>query len=151
MSKAHHLRGFNEVLTLAFSSFLFFTILVPTSLLAQETSQLSIINLKKATVFFVLPTAFTKISVLRDRASAAQNQSEKEHLLKLIDREKMEADSFSKALQHAVQQHYTFSAYAYIPDSALKQMVNQSEETSTPIFIVRRTTTESGADAPGTT
>jgi hypothetical protein len=119
----------------------------PSYLLAQEASEFSIANLKKATVYFVLPTEFSKIAVLMDEASTTQNQRQKEHLLKLINREKMEADSFSRALQHAVDLYYTFSAFTFIPDSVLKQMVLQSNDDSTSIFIVRRSTTESGADA----
>ena len=147
MRKARGLRGFNEVLTLRFFGLFFFMVLTRTSHYAQPANETSIIDLKNGTVYFVLPTAAEKLYALRAATESTQNQRNKEHLLKLISREQMEVDSFSGSLMSAVEQHYTFSDFDFIPDTILKQLVIQRKETSRPIYIVRRATTESGADA----
>ncbi len=137
---------FNELLTLTFSVMVLLGVIPQSNLMAQSDPVAIVSNLRKSTVYFVLPTATDKLAALKEEATRATKPNQKIRLLSRIEAEKLEVDSFSVALQAAVSRYYSFSAYDFIADTSVRQLLS-TKKTDPDIYLVRRATTESGADA----
>lgn len=137
---------FNELLTLTFSVLLLLGVIPESHLMAQSDPAVIVSNLRKSTVYFVLPTATDKLAALKEDAARATKPNQKKRLLSRIEAQKLEVDSFSVALRAAVSRYYSFSAYDFITDTSVKQLLS-TNKTDPDIYLVRRATTESGADA----
>jgi hypothetical protein len=137
---------FNELLTLTFSGLLLLGVFPESHLMAQSDPAWIVSTLRKSTVYFVLPTATNKLAALKEEAARTHKSNRQKRLLNRIEAEQLEVDSFNVALRAAVSRHYSFSAYDFIADTSVKQLLS-TKKTDPDIYLVRRATTESGADA----
>ena len=151
MTNARRLTVFNELLTLPDGMIiLLLSFLFPIGI-PMAHGQIDSIDvasqLKTATVYFVTPTAGNKIAVLKKELTRLSESHSKARITQMIKREQMEADSFSRALITAVEQHFMAAKYDFIADTSIRTLLDDQNESSKPFFLVRRSKTESGVDA----
>lgn len=137
---------FNEVLTLTILLIFVFDPSHLNSLTAQNAGLVRGSELKMAKFYFVTPTANQKMAALQEELQKAQDLPKRERIKNRISRARIEADSFSHALRNAVVRHFHFADYDFVADTSLKQLLDLPLSKD-PVFIVRRSETESGADA----
>ena len=137
---------FNEVLTLTILWIFVFAPFHFNSLTAQNAGPVRGSELKTAKFYFVTPTANLKMAALQEKLQKAQDLPKRERIKNRISRARIEADSFSHALRNAVARHFRFTDFDFVADTSLKQLLDLPLSKDS-VFIVRRSETESGADA----
>lgn len=146
MRKPRRSTVFNEVLTLTILWVFFLCACTINSLLAQPATATAPVQLKMATFCFVYPTASAKTNALRDEMNRLQDHERRNKILAKIRQSKLEADSFTYALQRAVEQHFEFGDYSFIADTSVREYLSTLPPDDT-VYFVRRSTTESRVDA----
>lgn len=146
-SKTASSQVFNELLTLTFAWGLVLLVF-PVNMLAAQSEMHEIIqDIKESTVYFVIPTSAAKLTVLEEEVSQSQNPGRRRRLEKLLHTTQSEIDSFASAIRIAVAEHYSFSAYDFVADTTVKSFLLEKGKDHEKIYLVRRSKTESGADA----
>jgi len=151
MTKACPLTVFNEVLTLPegliiLLFFFFGPIAIPKAQTPITTSGVPP-QLKTAIIYFVTPTGHNKVVVLKEELNRVADERQKTRIAEKIKKEEMEADSFSRALISAVKENFSVAEYDFIADTSVRSFVRSHEDQTKPVFLVRRSKTESGIDA----
>lgn len=146
MTKARRIPVFNEVLTLPILCTFIFCLKF-NHVYTQTDPEKFASQIKTAKIYFVTPTAHLKLNALRKDLSQGADEKQISRIEKMIQSEKMDADSFSRALINAVENEFKIAPYAFLPDTAVRSFIKRERRDSSLIFIVRRSKTESGADA----
>ncbi len=143
-SKTGSSQVFNELLTLTFAWVL---VLLVIKLDAQPEVRGIIQDVRNSTVYFIIPTSAAKLTVLQEEVSQSKNPGRRRRLENLFVTEQSEIDSFASAIRTAVTKHYSFSPYDFIADTLVRSLLLEKGKDHEEIFLVRRSKTESGADA----
>lgn len=143
-SKTGSSQVFNELLTLTFAWVL---VLLVIKLDAQSETHRIIQEVRNSTVYFIIPTSAAKLTVLQEEVSQSQNPGRRRRLENLLVTEQSEIDSFATTIRTAVTKHYSFSSYDFIADTLVRSLLLEKEKDHEKIYLVRRSKTESGADA----
>lgn len=117
----------------------------PLSGLFGQTPGSTMDQLKEGTVIFIIPTESEKLKHLRAESDRARNDKQAAKLALREEETRAEVDSFARALSQAVQAYFTYAKYELVPDTLLRQRL--AKDDTERLFLVRRGTTESGADA----
>jgi hypothetical protein len=146
-SKTGSSQVFNELLTLTFAWVLVLLVISVNKLDAQREMHEIMRDIRKSTLYFIIPTSAAKLTVLQEEVSQSQNPGRRRRLENLLVTEQSEIDSFASAIRIAVTEHYSFSPYDFVADTIVRSLLQEKREDHKEIYLVRRSKTESGADA----
>ncbi len=146
-SKTGSSQVFNELLTLTFAWVLVLLIIPVNKLDAQPEMHEINRDIRKSTVYFIIPTSAAKLTYLREEVSQTQSPGRRRRLENMLATAQSEIDSFASAIRIAVNEHYSFSSYDFVADTTVKSLLLEKGKDHEEIYLVRRSKTESGADA----
>ena len=120
----------------------------------SQTARANIHGLKQGVLVFGIPDQKSKIEFLRNTLSEEQiSKNERRRMERMLNQAITERDSFKIALTKALEANYTFSSFLItnasqmdvVKDSLMQSWTSQGD--SSRVYQVRRSVTESGADA----